>query len=301
MEKIFIDQPLVSVIIPVYNGSNYLAEAINSVIDQTYKNIEIIVVNDGSNDHNKTRDIALSYGNKIIYYEKPNGGVSSALNLGISKMSGKYFSWLSHDDIYFNSKIFDQLEFVLKNEINFVFSKFKLIDKNSKQLISKKKFSLNRNLFIELLVDQRIHGCATLISKSLIDEVGNFDEKLRYTQDYDFWFKILVKEKIFYLDKFVLFSRVHVEQGASVKNHNAYIRTETKNLLSKITKHTLITQNFSINELLYVVFGLSRKGFYEISDLFITHCDNILIKNILIIIRYSFSVINKIYKWIKKV
>ncbi len=301
MEKISIDHPLVSVIIPVYNGSNYLAEAINSVIDQTYKNIEIIVVNDGSNDHNKTRDIALSYGNKIIYYEKPNGGVSSALNLGISKMSGKYFSWLSHDDIYLNTKIFDQLNFILKNEINFVFSKFKLIDKNSKQLTSGKSFLLNRNLFIELLVDQRIHGCATLISKSLIDTVGNFDEKLRYTQDYDFWFRILKKEKIFYLDKFVLFSRFHIEQGASVKNHNADIRNETEKLLLKITEHILITQNFSISELVYVVFWLSRKGFIVISDMFINQCKNILLKTILIIIRHSFSIINKIYKWIREV
>ena len=91
--------PLVSIVIPVYNGSNFVREAIDSALAQTYDNVEIIVVNDGSTDEGKTREIALSYGDKIRYFEKPNGGVSSALNMGISNMQGQYFSWLSHDDM----------------------------------------------------------------------------------------------------------------------------------------------------------------------------------------------------------
>ena len=97
--------PLVSIIIPVYNGADYVAEAIDSALNQTYKNIEIIVVNDGSNDNGKTEKIVLSYGEKIRYFSKENGGVSSALNIGIANMKGEYFSWLSHDDMYLPSKI----------------------------------------------------------------------------------------------------------------------------------------------------------------------------------------------------
>ena len=98
--------PLVSIVIPVYNGSNYLcAGGSNSALAQTYKNIEVIVVNDGSNDKGKTRKIALSYGHKIRYFEKENGGVATALNLGIEKMKGEYFSWLSHDDLYSPRKV----------------------------------------------------------------------------------------------------------------------------------------------------------------------------------------------------
>ena len=67
--------PKVSIVIPVFNGSNYLREALDSALAQTYTNCEVIVVNDGSNDNGKTREIALSYGNKIRYFEKENGGV----------------------------------------------------------------------------------------------------------------------------------------------------------------------------------------------------------------------------------
>ena len=80
------DAPLVSIIIPVYNGSDYLKEAIESALAQTYSNIEILVVNDGSCDDGKTEEIALSYKDRIRYITKPNGGVSSALNLGIAQM-----------------------------------------------------------------------------------------------------------------------------------------------------------------------------------------------------------------------
>ena len=94
--------PLVSIVIPVYNGSNYLREAINSALNQTYKNIEIVVVNDGSTDGGLTEQVAKSFGDKIRYFSKENGGCGSALNCGIDAMKGGYFSWLSHDDLYTN-------------------------------------------------------------------------------------------------------------------------------------------------------------------------------------------------------
>ena len=106
--------PKVSIIIPVYNGSNFLSEAINSALSQTYQNIEIIVINDGSCDNGATEKIALSYGDKIKYISKENGGVSSALNTGIKAASGEWISWLSHDDIYSPDKIEEQIKDALK-------------------------------------------------------------------------------------------------------------------------------------------------------------------------------------------
>lgn len=106
--------PLVSIIIPVYNGANYVAEAIESALNQTYKNIEIIVVNDGSTD--ETEKIVKKYGDKVRYFSKENGGTSTALNVGIKNMKGDYFSWLSHDDMYYPNKIKIQIEELKKLE-----------------------------------------------------------------------------------------------------------------------------------------------------------------------------------------
>ena len=109
--------PKVSIIIPVYNGSNYLKNAIECALQQTYGNLEVLVVDDGSTDDGATENIAMEYGDRIRYFKKPNGGVSSALNFGIQNMTGDYFSWLSHDDAYSNDKIKDSVDLLAEHKL----------------------------------------------------------------------------------------------------------------------------------------------------------------------------------------
>ena len=106
--------PLVSIIIPVYNGAKYLEHAIECALSQTYQNIEILVVNDGSTDDGASENVAKKYADKIRYFHKENGGVSSALNLAIREMKGEWFSWLSHDDGYKAEKIEKQVNAINK-------------------------------------------------------------------------------------------------------------------------------------------------------------------------------------------
>ena len=192
--------PLVTIIIPVYNGSNYVSEAIDSALAQTYKNIEIIVVNDGSNDNGKTEEIALSYGDKIRYFKKKNGGVSSALNLGIEKMEGEYFSWLSHDDKYEPQKIEKEIAVlsVLENKETVVLCSDRAIDKNS-EIIPKRKEKVQfkngdiiswNEAFKGLFNYGSYNGCALLIHKHVFETVGKFEEKFRYIQDLYMWANI---------------------------------------------------------------------------------------------------------------
>ena len=101
-------QPRVTIVIPVYNGAKYMREAIDSALAQSYENVEVIVVNDGSTD--QTEEIALSYGDRIRYAAKENGGVSTALNMGIACMTGDYFQYLPHDDLLHPDKIKLQIE-----------------------------------------------------------------------------------------------------------------------------------------------------------------------------------------------
>ena len=220
--------PLVSIVIPVYNGANYVAEAIESALKQTYKNIEIIVVNDGSTDN--TEKIVKKYGDKIRYFYKENGGVASALNLGIKNMKGEYFSWLSHDDVYYPNKIERQIE-ELKNidKDNILYSGFELINDKSEflyawEIASKNEYRKLNNSFYALLLSD-IGGCTLLIPKEVFDNVGFFDEKLLCVQDYDFWFRMFrYGYKVKYIPKVLLQYRMHGKRDSNSKKD--FLRNE---------------------------------------------------------------------------
>lgn len=211
-------QPLVSIVIPIYNGANYMREAIDSALAQTYSNIEVIVVNDGSTDNSE--EIALSYGNRIRYFKKENGGVSSALNLGIKEMQGKYFSWLSHDDVYYPDKIATQVKAIehFSDKKCIVICDSEFIDKDSKPLSKKSKLFINSNKVIiswkeglhGLLLHGSFNGCSLLIPKVAFEQCGVFDEKLRFNQDGFMWIKLLLcGYSILYTPKVCVKSRIH--------------------------------------------------------------------------------------------
>lgn len=193
--------PLVSIIIPVYNGSNYMREAIESAIAQTYENTEIIVVNDGSDDDGATERIALSYGDKIRYFYKSNGGVSSALNYGIQRMNGAYFSWLSHDDVYESDKVEKQVEALSKVDGNTIISCESIqIDEHSNVIakrIKRKTFQPElvydwKEALKGLLEGGSLHGCCLLIPREILFQCGLFDETLRFCQDAFMWYKVFL-------------------------------------------------------------------------------------------------------------
>lgn len=217
-----INHPKVSIIIPVYNGSNFMRDAIDSALSQTYENIEIIVVNDGSNDNGVTEEIAKSYGSSIRYFNKNNGGVATALNLGIEKMTGEYFSWLSHDDIYYPNKIAEQVSKLEESRNDYVIiSDWTIIGKGGrviKQCVLDDRLERAPMCFLAFDTDTWLNACAMLIPVSAIKKCGGFDESLRTTQDYDMHRKLIksgVKFKI--LHKPLLYSRTHSGQGCVVE------------------------------------------------------------------------------------
>ncbi|HWT73637.1 MAG TPA: glycosyltransferase [Mobilitalea sp.] len=215
------NKPMVSIIIPVYNGSNYLREAIDSALNQDYDNYEIIVVNDGSIDQGKTEEIALSYEDKIRYYWKENGGVATALNYGISKMKGEYFSWLSHDDIYYPDKLSAQIKALYDSGdlTALVYSDYDLWDMN-RDITCNTAFQtyysmeqLTNSVFPVL--QWLTLSCTPLVHKSCFDRVGLFDEGLITAQDYDMWFRLFRYGKSVFVYKPLLKSRMHAESGTN--------------------------------------------------------------------------------------
>jgi glycosyltransferase involved in cell wall biosynthesis len=223
--------PLVSIIIPAYNASNYLAEAIDSALAQTYKNIEILVINDGSPDDGKTKAVALSYGDKIRYFEKENGGCASALNYGISVMRGEYFSWLSHDDLYLPTKVESLLVLVDKYQLN---AENTVLGCNDLIMGTNKKPKRNlfnnstgllspEQAFNETLNIKTINGCGLLIPKHIIDEVGEFRTDYKHLLDREYWMRVALKgfSYCFAEDRLVI-SRVHVNQITTIAQNLLY-------------------------------------------------------------------------------
>lgn len=210
--------PLVSIVIPVYNGSNYMREAIDSALAQTYSNIEIIVVNDGSNDGGATRDIALSYGDKIRYFEKENGGVSTALNLAIKNMRGQYFSWLSHDDVYLPEKVQTEIDALRKagDMSRVVYSNWASLRMPERKIETKRYALFYRQNFLEtgalMPLFGLISGCTLLIPKFYFDVYGYFDDIFRAVQDYKKWFEMFRGKRTIFLRKSLILSRSHAEQ-----------------------------------------------------------------------------------------
>lgn len=210
--------PKVSIIIPVYNGSNYVKEAIESALSQTYENLEIIVINDGSKDEGRTDAICKSYGDQIRYFAKENGGVATALNLGIEMMKGDYFSWLSHDDAYYPEKIEKSVEYIskLKNKEVVLFCDYETINEES-QLIERIKF--NHNVLESKpeygLLRGCINGITMLIPRKAFVQCGNFDLNLRCTQDYDMWRRIMKKFQFVHAPLTLTKTRIHAGQDSN--------------------------------------------------------------------------------------
>lgn len=210
--------PKVSIIIPVYNGENFIKDAVESAIGQTYKNIEVIVVDDGSSD--STRFILEPYMTKIRYFYKDNGGVSSALNYGISKMSGDYFSWLSHDDWFHKDKIFKQIEFFkkVKNpEKTVLFSDYFVVY-DEYPICIHRKIRLKENFFTKKkyysILRSQINGITAVIPKKLILQCGSFDESLKCVQDYDYWIRLANLADFRLVRSSLSYTRIHSRQDS---------------------------------------------------------------------------------------
>jgi GT2 family glycosyltransferase len=216
-------KPRVSIIVPVYNGAKYLRMALDSALGQSYQDIEVIVVNDGSTD--ETDEIVRSYDDRRLrYVEKANGGVASALNVGVGAMSGEYFCWLSHDDVFSRHKVRRQVrayrQFRQRNDVILI-SDYKVIDAHGR-LIS--EVSLDHALIeekpIHAVFRGLVHGCTVFLPRRAFAQIGIFDETLPYTQDYDFWLRALSSFRFVHMKHFLIKSRWHFDQSSKKGNYS---------------------------------------------------------------------------------
>lgn len=214
----------VSVILPVFNGELFIADAINSVLEQTIAPCEIIVIDDGSND--KTSRVVLGFGDKVKYVRKENGGVATARNLGLKYAIGKFIAFIDADDLWAKNKLEIQLNLIEKTkDLNIVigFTQIIPITMNVDRAI------LDANPKVLLLY---VLGC-TLIKRSIFFEVGNFDEEMILSEDTDWFFRTMEAGiQIELHNDIVQFYRVHQNNITNDKkrNHLYQIKAYKKSL-----------------------------------------------------------------------
>jgi len=247
----------VSIVIPVFNGSDYLKEAIESALAQDYENIEIIVVNDGSNDGGLTKKIAESFGNRIRYFEKENGGTSSALNYGIEKMKGEYFAWLSHDDIYLPNRISSHMKIISEHGSSTIVHSncWKWFDNRLYPFYEQSSFYLTFWKSTPLaLVFGMINGLSLTFHRRYFERFGHFDEQLRTTQDYMKWYEMFRNEKIINIDGFYVKNRIHSNQQGS-RISDMWLN-ECEDLFSRIVKNLDETDALAVGCDFYTLLGM---------------------------------------------
>jgi len=227
----------VSVIIPVYNGANYIKDALESVFSQTYKDYEIIVVNDGSTDDSEI--ILKPYMDTITYIYQENKGSAEARNTGIRKAKGEYISFLDADDIWLPQKLEKQLKFLLSNpKYKMVFCDIKhsvrgSIIHNSYLHERKYRYVSSGKIYRNLLRECFIFTPTVFVSRECFREVGLFNEKYRICEDYEMWLRIAKKYQIGFLDEPLVERRRH---GVNITEDKILYSTSSIDLFKELLK-----------------------------------------------------------------
>lgn len=237
--------PKVSVIIPTYNYGKYIEKAIDSVLAQTCRDFEIIVVDDGSTDN--TREIIESkYKNKVRYFYQENKGAPTARNKGIKESKGEYLAFLDADDWFAPNNLKYKVKVLDSNsDVGWVYSDGYYVNKWG-EIIDKAsdRFSFcNRKLEGDISSELFSKGNyitmdSVLMRKVCIEKVGGFDESLPALQDYELWLRISLQYKIKYVDELLCYYTLHSNSISSKREnyHWAFVKIAKKHEINFIKK-----------------------------------------------------------------
>jgi glycosyltransferase involved in cell wall biosynthesis len=196
--------PKVSVVIPTYNRAHLICRSIQSVLDQTYQNLEIIVVDDGSTDN--TEEIVINFKDERIRYIKhsENKGASAARNTGIKVSRGEYIAFQDSDDEWFSEKLEKQISAFYNSspEVGVVYSGFYRVEANKKIYIPSDDHVAQKkgNIYNELLKGNFVGTPAVLIKKECFENVKYFDENIPALEDWELWIEISKYYKFEYIN-----------------------------------------------------------------------------------------------------
>jgi glycosyltransferase involved in cell wall biosynthesis len=195
--------PTVSIILPTYNGARYIRQSVDSCLNQTYKNIEIVIVDDGSTDN--TPEIIKSYKDKRIKYSrhKKNRGLPYALNTGFVRTTGRYLTWTSDDNYYAKEAIEKMLFFLIERNCSFVYCDYYMFKEGS---LSNHRIKLPD---LPALKSGNQIGSCFLYSREVMETVGSYDPATELAEDYDYWIRASKKFTMCHMNQPLYFCRLH--------------------------------------------------------------------------------------------
>ena len=241
----------ISVIIPTYNREKTIKDAINSVLNQTYDNLEVIVVDDGSTDN--TEKIIKKIKDKRLKYikQKKNSGACVARNVGIAKSKGQYIAFQDSDDIYYKNKLELQYNNMKQEGSDFDFCKLTLFDSNNRIVLPTEKQikSIEENNMINELCYGNYVSTQTIMVKADIIKKTNFDISLPRLQDYDLALRLIPECKVSFTNKKLV--NLYV-QSDSIGNDNEKLKLAIAIMINKKYNITELQEkqlNKSLNEL----------------------------------------------------
>lgn len=206
--------PLVSVIVPVYNRAHYLGDAVASALGQVDANVEVLVVNDGSSDDTgQVADALAAADPRVRVFHQPNGGVSAARNTGIRAARGTYICFLDSDDAFLPDKVRLQTAYLEAHpECDLVYSDIVYANDALEPVRPRKRRAPPVPLADMLVYSNWFAPHAPMLRASLVRAVGEFDESLRASEDWDYWIRCAAHGRIDYLPGAVALYRLHGAQ-----------------------------------------------------------------------------------------
>lgn len=215
---------MISIVIPLYNKAQSIANTIRCIQQQTYQDFEIVVVNDGSTDQSENV-VALIPDNRIKLYNKSNGGVSSARNYGIQKAKYEYIAFLDADDYWDKDYLLEQTKMIADFPnatlwgINFaeVTEGNKLIRKLPTGLIEGYRGYVENYFNMSDRISDLFCSSSVVIRKDIFTTTGVFDERIKYSEDIDMWYRIIVNFPVAFFDRYMVFYQYDSENRAMLR------------------------------------------------------------------------------------
>lgn len=211
--------PKVSVIIPTYNREEFISETIQSVLDQTFKDFEVIVVDDGSTDNTK-RELE-KFGSRIKVIEQKNSERAASRNNGIKDSTGKYIAFLDSDDLWIKNKLEKQVEILDRNHSVLVYGQCLRTNENGQKVkvAKRQKEGFSGGVFEKLLIRNFIPSPTPLIKREYFEKTSGFETKYIPYEDWEYWIRYSLFGKFYFVNEPLAYYRIHSQQ--SVKNTTA--------------------------------------------------------------------------------